>query len=181
MVYLCKSHKTWNPSVVVCVCVACSLSPPFPPKRSSETHFQTTFFHFAKQEFPLSSPQTPPEPVNSPYFNNFLETNHAPYPPAPPVLIPYRRTRTAVFSAGQSWCCPKKLLQGVIGRRCAVRKTIGYGWSWIVICTLRTGAAIALMAGRASIWQRCGMRRAIKLRITSRQNPTRWFLPRADF
>jgi len=23
-----------------------------------------------------------PEPVNFPYFNNFLETNHAPYPPA---------------------------------------------------------------------------------------------------
>ena len=57
---------------------------PFPthPKRSSELHFQTTFCHFAKQEFPPPSPQTSSEPVNFPYFNNFLEANHAPYPPA---------------------------------------------------------------------------------------------------
>ena len=48
-----------------------------------------------------------------------------------------------------------------------------------MIYTLRTGAAIVLMAGRASIWRRCGMRCASKLRITSRQNLTHSSLKRA--
>ena len=86
-----------------------------PPQRSSETHFQTTFCLFAKQIFPPPSPQTSPEPVNSPYFNNFLKANHAPYPPAPPVPAPYRRTRTAVFSAGQGSRCPKNFLRALSG------------------------------------------------------------------
>lgn len=81
--------------------------PSQPNQRSSETHFQTTFYHFAKQEFPPPPPQTSPEPVNFPYFNNFLETNHAPYPSAPPVPAPHRRTRPVVFSAGQSSCRPQ--------------------------------------------------------------------------
>ena len=107
-----------NPSVG-CVRYARGLSKllPFPPphQRSSEPHFQTTFCHSAKQEFPLPSPQTPPKPVNFPYFNNFLETNHAPYPPAPPVPAPYRRTRPAVFSAGQSSRCPKNFCRALSG------------------------------------------------------------------
>ena len=114
-----KSYKTWSPYV------GCMRSSKLPPQRSSETHFQTTFFHFAKQEFPSPSPQTPPEPVNFPYFNNFLETNHAPYPPAPPVLIPYRRTRTAVFSAGQSWCCPKNFCRALSGGGVRFGKLLG--------------------------------------------------------
>ena len=89
-------------------------SPP-PKKKSSETHFQTTFCHFAKQEFPLPSPQTSPEPVNSPYFNNFLETNHVPYPSAPPVPASYRRTRPVVFSAGQGSRRPKNLRRTLSG------------------------------------------------------------------
>ena len=96
----------------------CGLSKllPFPPKkRSSETHFQTTFCHFAKQEFLPPAPQTSPEPVNSPYFNNFLETNHAPYPPTPPVPAPYRRTWTAVFSAGQGSRRPKNFRRALSG------------------------------------------------------------------
>ena len=89
---------------------------PFHPnQKSSEPHFQTTFFHFTNQEFPLPSPQISPEPVNSPYFNNFLETNHAPYPPAPPVPAPYRRTRPVVFSAGQGSRRPKNLRWALSG------------------------------------------------------------------
>ena len=84
-------------------------------QRSSETHFQTTFYHFAKQIFPPPSPQISPEPVNSLYFNNFLETNHAPYPPAPPVPAPHRRTRSAVFSAGQGSRCPKNFRWALSG------------------------------------------------------------------
>ncbi|WP_221181986.1 hypothetical protein, partial [Neisseria meningitidis] len=83
-------------------------------ERSSETHFQTTFFHFPKQEFP-PPPQTSPEPVNSPYFNNFLEANHAPYPPSSPVPAPYRRTRPFVFSAGQGSRCPKNFRRALSG------------------------------------------------------------------
>ena len=85
------------------------------PKRSSETHFQMTFCPFAKQIFPLPSPQTSPEPVNSPCFNNFLEANHAPYPSAPPVPAPHRRTRSAVFSAGQGSRRPKNFLRTLSG------------------------------------------------------------------
>ena len=95
------------------LCQTTSLSNP--PQRSSETHFQTTFCHFAKQEFQPPSPQTPPEPVNFPYFNNFLEANHAPYPPAPPVPAPHRRTRTAVFSAGQGSRRPKNFRRALSG------------------------------------------------------------------
>ena len=89
---------------------------PFPPnQRSSETHFQTTFFHFAKQIFPPPSPQTSSEPVNFPYFNNFLEANYVRYPPAPPVPAPYRRTRPVVFSAGQGSRCPKNFCRALSG------------------------------------------------------------------
>ena len=104
--------QTWN-----LMCRVCGLfkPQPFPPKRSSETHFQTTFCHFAKQEFLPPAPQTSPEPVNSPYFNNFLETNHAPYPPTPPVPTPYRRTWTAVFSAGQGSRRPKNFRRALSG------------------------------------------------------------------
>ena len=62
------------------------------------------------QTLPLQLSQTPPEPVNFPYFNNFSETNHAPYPPAP-----HRRTRTAVFSAGQGSRCPKNFRRALSG------------------------------------------------------------------
>ena len=48
-----------------------------------------------------------------------------------------------------------------------------------MICTLRTGAAIALMAGRASIWRRCGMRYALKRRTSNWANSTRSSLNRA--
>lgn len=99
---------------------------PFHPnQRSSETHFQTTFCRFAKQEFPPPSPQTSPEPVNFPYFNNFLETNHAPYPPAPPVPAPHRRTRSAVFSAGQGSRCPKNFHRALSGRGVRFGKLFG--------------------------------------------------------
>ena len=95
----------------MCVCcthaVFLNYFPSQPNQRSSEPHFQTTFCLFAKQIFLQPSPQTSSEPVNFPYFNNFLEANHAPYPPAPPVPAPYRRTRTAVFSAGQGSRRPK--------------------------------------------------------------------------
>ena len=84
-------------------------------QRSSETHFQTTFFHFAKQEFPPPSPQTSPEPVNSPCFNKFLEANHVRYLPTPPIPAPYRRTRSAVFSAGQGSRCPKNFRRALSG------------------------------------------------------------------
>ena len=99
---------------------------PFQPtQRSSETHFQTTFYLFAKQRFPPPSPQTSPESVNSPYFNNFLETNHAPYPPAPPVPAPYRRTRSAVFSAGQGSRCPKNFRRALSGAGVRFGKLFG--------------------------------------------------------
>ena len=118
-----KSRKTWN------LCSKCSphqslqrthavflnYSPFHPPQRSSEPHFQTTFCHFAKQEFPLPSPQTSPEPVNSPSFNNFLEANHVRYLSTPPISAPYRRTRTAVFSAGQGSRCPKNFRRALSG------------------------------------------------------------------
>ena len=84
-------------------------------QRSSETCFQTTFYLFAKQIFPPPSPQTSPEPVNSPYFKNFLEANHVRYPPTPPISAPYRRTRTAVFSAGQGSRCPKNFCRTLSG------------------------------------------------------------------
>ena len=48
-----------------------------------------------------------------------------------------------------------------------------------MICTLRTGAAIVLMAGCASIWRRCGMRCAPKRRTGSLTNLTRSSLKRA--
>ena len=48
-----------------------------------------------------------------------------------------------------------------------------------MICTLRTGAAIVLMAGRASIWRRCGMRCVPKRQTSSRTNLTRSNLKRA--
>ena len=104
------------------MCVVCAVRThsvflnhfPFHPNhRSSETLFQTTFFHFAKQEFPLPSPQTSPAPVNSPCFNNFLEANHVRYLPTPPICAPHRRTRTAVFSAGQGSRCPKNFLRAL--------------------------------------------------------------------
>ena len=44
---------------------------------------------------------------------------------------------------------------------------------------IKDGAAIALMAGRASIWWRCGMRCVPKLRIARRQSLTRNSLKRA--
>ena len=89
--------------------------PSYPNQRSSETHFQTTFCHFAKQEFPPPSPQTSPEPVNFPCFNNFLEVNHVQYLPTPLISAPHRRTRSAVFSAGQSWCCPQNFRRALSG------------------------------------------------------------------
>ena len=48
-----------------------------------------------------------------------------------------------------------------------------------MICTLRTGAAIVLMAGRASIWRRCGMRCVLKRRTGSLTNLMRNSLKRA--
>lgn len=97
----------------------CGLSklPPFPlqPKRSSETHFQTTFCLLTKQIFSLPSPQTSPEPVNFPYFNNFLEANHVRYLPTPPISSPHRRTRPAVFSAGQGSGYPKNFRRALSG------------------------------------------------------------------
>lgn len=90
-------------------------SPFYPNQRSSEPHFQTTFCHFVKQIFPLPSPQTSPEPVNFPYFNNFLEANHVRYLLTPPISAPYRRTRTAVFSAGQGSRCPKNFRRALSG------------------------------------------------------------------
>lgn len=89
--------------------------PSYPNQRSSETHFQTTFCHFAKQEFPPPSPQTSPEPVNFPCFNNFLKANHVRYLPTPLISAPHRRTRSAVFSAGQSWCCPQNFRRALSG------------------------------------------------------------------
>ena len=116
------------------MCVVCAVRThsvflnhfPFHPNhRSSETHFQTTFFHFAKQIFPQPSPQTPPEPVNSPYFNNFLEANHVRYLPTPPISAPHRRTRTAVFSAGQGSRCPKNFRRALSGGSVRFGKLLG--------------------------------------------------------
>ena len=147
-------------------------------QRSSETHFQTTFCPFVKQIFPPPSPQTSPEPVNFPYFKNFLETNHAPYPSAPPVPAPHRRTRPVVFSAGQGSRCPKTSA----GRyRAEVCGSENYS-VWLKLDSdlyIKDGAAIALMAGRASIWRRCGMRCALKRRTGSLTNLTRSSLKRA--
>ena len=109
-------YPLYNLESIRKICVGFLNHVPFQPnQRSSETHFQTTFSHFAKQEFPPPSPQTSPEPVNFPYFNNFLETNHAPYPSAPPVPIPYRRTRSAVFSAGQGSQCSENFRRALSG------------------------------------------------------------------
>ena len=94
-------------------------------QRSSETHFQTTFCHFAKQEFQPPSPQTSPEPVNSPYFNNFLKANHASYPPAPSVSAPHRRTRPVVFSAGQGSRRPKNFRRALSGGGVRFGKLLG--------------------------------------------------------
>ena len=49
-------------------------------------------------------------------------------------------------------------------------------WVWLKLDSdlyIKDGAAIALMAGRASIWRRCGMRYAPKCRTSSRTKPTR--------
>ena len=100
-------------------------------ERSSETPFQTTFSHFAKQEFPPPSPQTSPEPVNSPCFNNFLEANHVRYLPTPPISAPYRRTRTAVFSAGQGSRYLKNFRRALSGGGVRFGKLLGMaeaGW-----------------------------------------------------
>ena len=86
-----------------------------PNHRSSETLFQTTFCLLTKQIFPPPSPQTLPEPVNSPCFNNFLEANHVRYLPTPPISAPHRRTRFAVFSAGQGSRCPKNFRRALSG------------------------------------------------------------------
>ena len=94
-------------------------------QRSSETHFQTTFCHIAKQIFPQPSPQTSPEPVNSPCFNNFLEANHVRYLPTPPISAPYRRTRSAVFSAGQGSRCPKNFRRALSGGGVRFGKLLG--------------------------------------------------------
>ena len=96
-----------------------------PPQRSSETHFQTAFCLFAKQIFPPPSPQTSSEPVNSPCFNNFLEANHVRYLPTPPISAPYRRTRPAVFSAGQGSRCPKNFRRALSGGGVRFRKLFG--------------------------------------------------------
>ena len=85
------------------------------PKRSSETHFQTTFCLLTKQIFPLPSLQTSPEPVNFPCFNNFLEANHVRYLPTPPISAPHRRTRTAVFSTWQGSRHPKNFCRALSG------------------------------------------------------------------
>ena len=85
------------------------------PKGRLKPHFQTTFCLFAKQIFPLPSPQTSPKPVNSPCFNNFLEANHVRYLPTPPISAPHHRTRSAVFSAGQGSQCPKNFLRALSG------------------------------------------------------------------
>ena len=74
-----------------------------------------TFRHLAEQIFPSPSPHTSPEPVNSPRFNNFLEANHVRYLPTPPISAPHRRTRTAVFSAGQGSRCPKNFRRALSG------------------------------------------------------------------
>lgn len=84
-------------------------------QRSSEPHFQTTFFHFINQEFSPPSPQTSPEPVNFSCFNNFLKANHVRYLPTPPISAPYRRMRTAVFSAGQGSRRPKNFRRALSG------------------------------------------------------------------
>jgi len=73
--------------------------------------------------YPL--PQISPKPVNSAYFNNFLETNHAPYPPAPPVPAPYRRTRPVVFSAGQGSRRPKNFRRALLGGGVWLGKLLG--------------------------------------------------------
>lgn len=89
---------------------------PFHPnQRSSETLFQTTFCLLTKQIFPPPSPQTSPKPVNSSCFNNFLEANHVRYLPTPPISAPHRRTRSAVFSAGQGSRCPKNFRRALSG------------------------------------------------------------------
>ena len=109
--------QTWSPCVG-CMRYVRGLSKllPFPPKkRSSEPHFQTTFCHFVKQIFPLPSPQTSPEPVNFPCFNNFLEANHVRYLPTPPISVPHRRTRSVVFSAGQGSRYPKNFRRALSG------------------------------------------------------------------
>ena len=84
-------------------------------QRSSETHFQTTFCLLTKQIFPPPSPQTSPEPVNFSCFNNFLEANHVRYLSIPPISAPHRRTRTAVFSAGQGSRRPKNFRRALSG------------------------------------------------------------------
>ena len=89
--------------------------PSQPNQRLSETHFQTTFCLFAKQEFPPPSPQTSSKPVNFPCFNNFLEANHVRYLPTPPISSPHRRTRPAVFSAGQGSGYPKNFRRALSG------------------------------------------------------------------
>ena len=100
-------------------------SPFQPNQRSSEPHFQTTFCLLTKQIFPLPSPQTSPEPVNSPCFNNFLEVNHVRYLPTPPISAPHRRTRTAVFSAGQGSRRPKNFRRALSGGDVRFGKLLG--------------------------------------------------------
>ena len=95
------------------------------PQRSSENGFQTTFCHFVKQIFPLPSPQTSPEPVNSPCFNNFLEVNHVRYLPTPPISAPHRRTWPAVFSAGQGSRRPKNFRRALSGGDVRFGKLLG--------------------------------------------------------
>ena len=98
-------------------------SPSQPNQRSSEPHFQTTFSHFAKQEFPPPSPQTSPEPVNFPCFNNFFGSKPCPVSIYPAYFRPSSPNADCCIFSRARFATSKKLPLGVIGRRCAVLNT----------------------------------------------------------
>ena len=141
--------------------------------------FSDDLFPLRKTRIPTTLSTNVTRTSKLPMFQQLLGSKPCPVSTYPAYFRPISPNADCCIFSRARFAISKKLPQSIIGRRCAVRKTIGYGWSWMVICTLRTGAAIALMAGRASIWRRCGMRCAPKRRTGSLTNLTRSSLKRA--
>ena len=108
-----KNHILWlsissySPHLIICVFSKLPSSPSQPHQRSSETHFQTTFFHLAKPKIPATISQNVVWTSKLPIFQQLLRGKPCPVSARPPIPAPYRRTRPAVFWAEQSWCRPQ--------------------------------------------------------------------------
>ena len=75
-----------------------------------------------------------------PIFQQLLGSKPCPVSTYPAYFRPTSSNAVCCIFSRARFATSKKLLQGVIGRRCAIRKTIRYGWSWIVIYTFKTAS-----------------------------------------